>query len=142
MNALGKSIIKPNSLPATPIDADATIPSEFATAELIINEAVNTISCKPSGNPIRMICLRIPLSIFMLSFPKWKGSPFFFTIKREMITLMPCAATVAIAAPAAAIWKTATRRRSPAILITHAMATVISGVLESPMPRNIDPQRL
>ena len=56
--------------------------------------------------------------------------------------LVPGAATVAMAAPAAPRWKTATSRRSPAILQMQAMKTVISGVLESPMPLKMLPIRL
>ena len=67
---------------------------------------------------------------------------FLRTSSSDITTLTAWAATVATAAPAVPIWSTATSSRSPAILQTHAMATVMSGVTESPMPRKTLPIRL
>ena len=63
-------------------------------------------------------------------------------IRKETITLMIWANTVARAAPDVPIPITAHKSRSPTILQTQAIATVISGVLESPNPLNIQPIRL
>jgi hypothetical protein len=49
---------------------------------------------------------------------------------------------VASAAPLLPMWKTATNSRSPAMFKTQAMATVISGIFESPTPRKILPMTL
>ena len=61
---------------------------------------------------------------------------------KDRITLIPWASTVASAAPAAAISNTATNKRSPRILKIHAINTVNSGVLDSPIPRKILPSTL
>ena len=76
------------------------------------------------------------------SLRKVKGSFCLRIISTEMITLSAWARTVAIAAPAVAMPKTPTRRKSPAILNTQAIATVTSGILESPIPRKILPSTL
>ena len=73
---------------------------------------------------------------------KRKGSSRRRRISRESTTLTAWAATVAIAAPAVPMWNTATSRRSPAMLQTQAISTVIKGVLESPIPRKMLPIRL
>ena len=54
---------------------------------------------------------------------------------RESTTETAWAATVAMAAPATFMWKTATRSRSPKTLPMQAMRTNKRGVLESPRPR-------
>ena len=58
------------------------------------------------------------------------------------MTLTAWAVTVAMAAPAAPRWKTPTSTKSPTMLMTQAMATVSSGVLESPIPRKTAPMTL
>ncbi len=58
------------------------------------------------------------------------------------ITLNACEETVAIAAPAASMWKTATSSRSPNIFTMHATSTKRSGERLSPSPRNIADNRL
>lgn len=55
------------------------------------------------------------------------------------MTLIPWAVIVAIAAPDAPILKITTKIKSPIILKKHAIATVISGVLESPIPLKTAP---
>ena len=67
---------------------------------------------------------------------------FFIIINKEIITLNACAKIVASAAPKAPKLKTATKIKSPIIFTTQAMATVISGVFESPIPRKIAPSKL
>ena len=62
--------------------------------------------------------------------------------QERKITLMIWENTVARAAPDVPIPITSHKSRSPAILQTQAIATVISGVLESPNPLNIQPIRL
>ena len=57
-------------------------------------------------------------------------------IRIDSTTLTPCAATVAIAAPATFIWNTATSNKSPTILTTQAINTKSNGDLESPNPLN------
>ena len=59
-----------------------------------------------------------------------------------MITLNAWAKIVARAAPKAPKLKTATKIKSPIIFTTQAIATVIRGVFESPIPRKIAPSRL
>ena len=49
---------------------------------------------------------------------------------------------VAKAAPAAPIPKPATKIKSAIILQTQAIMTVINGVLESPIPRKMAPNKL
>lgn len=44
--------------------------------------------------------------------------------------------------PGGPMWNPATRSRSPKILMTQAMATVSRGVLESPIPRKMEPRTL
>lgn len=44
--------------------------------------------------------------------------------------------------PGGHMWNPATRSRSPKILMTQAMATVSRGVLESPIPRKMEPRTL
>ena len=61
---------------------------------------------------------------------------------KDTTTLMTWANTVANAAPAVPMLNPAQSSRSPAILQTQAMATVNSGVLESPKPRKMQPMRL
>ena len=70
---------------------------------------------------------------------KEKGRAFRRMSHREQITLTAWAETVAMAAPAAPMPRPPTRRRSPAMLTAQAIATVISGVLESPIPRKTAP---
>ena len=70
------------------------------------------------------------------------GSPCFLMIANEMTTLSALAITVAIAAPAAPFFRTATKNMSPAMLNTHAMATVTRGMWELPSPRKMLPSRL
>ena len=72
-------------------------------------------------------------------FENAKGSPRFLATIRQKRTLKACAITVARAAPLAAMWKTATKRRSPKMLIMQATKTVRSGVFESPIPRKTPP---
>ena len=60
----------------------------------------------------------------------------------EIITLIACAKMVAIAAPTAPMWKTATSNKSPRIFNTQAIVTVRSGIFESPIPLNILPTKL
>ena len=57
-------------------------------------------------------------------------------------TLTTWAATVAMAAPAVPRPSPAQSSRSPAMLHAQAMATVSSGVRESPNPRKMQPIRL
>ena len=71
-----------------------------------------------------------------------KGSVRRLRIATEMSTLIVGETTVAMAAPAAPMCSPATSSRSPAILQTLAMATVISGVRESPSPRMMLPSTL
>ena len=75
----------------------------------------------------------------ILSLLSLKGSSFLFITPREMITLIACASIVAMAAPDTPNLKTATKNRSPQILHTHAIATVSSGILESPIPLKMLP---
>ena len=71
-----------------------------------------------------------------------KGSCRRRMITRDSATLMAWAATVAMAAPATPMPKPPTSSRSPTMLHTQAMLTVIRGILESPSPRNTLPTKL
>ena len=78
----------------------------------------------------------------MFSFFNVNGNSFLLIKNKETITLMTCANTVAIAAPAVPIFKIAHKTKSPKILKTQAITTVINGVLESPKPLKIHPIKL
>ena len=71
-----------------------------------------------------------------------KGSVRHLSRRKETSTLTVCEATVAIAAPAAPMPSPLMSSRSPVMLQTLAMATVMSGVRESPMPRMTLPSTL
>lgn len=71
-----------------------------------------------------------------------KGSSFLRMTASDTTTLTTWAATVAMAAPAVPRPSPAQSSRSPAMLQTQAMATVSSGVRESPNPRKMQPIRL
>ena len=136
INELGISIAKFTILHATPYPDDAVSPSLFTKAHNATKDNCVRHSCRASGNPIFMARLQFAF-ILKSCFSILNGSCF---LTRRIIantTLTACANTVAIAAPAASIPKCATKVRSPIILITHAIATNISGDLLSPSPRKI-----
>ena len=70
------------------------------------------------------------------------GSCFLSRMKTANTTLNACAATVAMAAPAASIFSPATSSRSPATLTRQATSTNNSGERLSPRPRKIADIRL
>ena len=78
----------------------------------------------------------------MSLFENENGSVRRLSTSREISTLTVWDTTVATAAPAAPMCSPATSRRSPAMLQALAMATVISGVRESPKPRMMLPSTL
>lgn len=94
------------------------------------------------GMPTNRICLAWSARGRRDRLQKQKGRAFLQIKRKETATLTACAATVATAAPAAPIPKAPTSRRSPPMLIAQAIATVISGVAESPTPRKMAPKRL
>ena len=123
-------------LHATPYPEDAVSPSRLTNAQSARNEPCVRHSCKASGSPTFMARLQFALirkSFFVIV----NGNCFLTSMTNAKTTLTACANTVAIAAPAASIWKPATSVRSPMILITHAIATKISGDWLSPSPRKI-----
>ena len=65
---------------------------------------------------------------------KMKRQAFFLIKIRERTTLTACAATVAMAAPAAPIVNPSISVMSPTMLVTQAMDTKMSGDLESHIP--------
>ena len=78
----------------------------------------------------------------MSCFVSVKGSCRRRMISRDSSTLTAWANTVAMAAPATPIPKPPTISKSPAILNTQAMLTVIRGIWESPSPRKMLPRML
>ena len=135
-------MINAQTFSATPTPADAVTPMEFTMARMIRKEMLTRRSCNAIGAPSPTIFRRVrpwtPISVLCIS----KGSSFLRITPKETITLITCANTVAKAAPDVPILNPAQRIRSPAILNTHATATVNNGVLESPIPLKIQPIRL
>ncbi len=141
MRAEGTSIAKFTILHATPYPEDAARPSLFTNAQSARKETWVKNSWRARGRPILSESLASLLKVKLLFFIL-KGSPLFFKRRRAKTTLTACAKTVAIAAPAVFILKTAHNRRSPTIFTTHATATKMSGDLLSPSPLKIDERRL
>ena len=99
-------------------------------------------SCSAIGIPSFSISfIKAPFGFISLS-EKSNGKLLFRMIISEITTLIACANTVAIAAPAAPMCNTATVKRSPPMFSTQAIATVISGIFESPIPLKMLPTRL
>ena len=105
-------------------------------------EMLTSTSCSAMGRPMRSTSPMRGASQRMSRRRKEKGIFCLRMMSSDSATLMPCAATVAIAAPAAAMRSTPTSSRSPAMLTTQAMATVISGMRELPSPRKMLPSTL
>ena len=70
------------------------------------------------------------------------GSSFLIRRTTAKTTLIAWAKTVAIAAPAAFMWKPATSIKSPKTFMMHATSTKSRGDLLSPSPRKIAESRL
>ena len=138
----GISMIKAQTFSATPTPADAITPRQLTIARITRKEIPTRKSCNATGAPINTIFLRISFSLLKHVLSSLKGSSFFLISHNDIKTLISCAATVAKAAPFVPISKPATRIKSPMILHTHAIDTVISGVIESPSPLKILPIRL
>ena len=135
------SIAKLTILHATPYPDEACKPSLLTNAHKARNEICVRNSCNARGRPTfnaLLQCLLIEKSFLVIL----NGSFLLKSNRSANTTLTACAATVAIAAPAASILNPATRTRSPTILITHATATNIRGDLLSPSPLNIAERRL
>ena len=122
--------------------ADCSNPSELTIARITRNDTPTSTSCSAIGTPRRRIPAVSGRSKRSCSLRKVNGSLRRAITSSDRTTLMACANTVASAAPAAPRWKTATSSRSPKIFTTHAMATVMSGILESPSPRKTLPMTL
>ena len=142
MKARGISMMKAQTFSATPTPAEAIRPRVLTMARITRKDRPTSRSCRAMGVPKRTIRRRIEGAIRISFREKEKGSGRRVMISREIRTLTVWEATVAIAAPAAPMWKPATSSRSPAMLQTLAMATVISGVRESPRPRMTLPSTL
>ena len=140
--AEGTSMMKAHTFSATPTPAEGTTPRALTMACMTRKDMLTSRSDSAMGSPRRRTCATRGLSKRMCCLSSRKGSCFFRTSISEMATLTAWAATVAMAAPAAPMWQTATNSRSPTMLTAQAMATVTSGVTESPMPRNTLPIRL
>ena len=146
MKADGTSMMKAQTFSATPTPAEGTTPRALTMAWMIRNEIPTRRSWVAMGRPRRVMRAMISPRKRIWSLRRVKGrSPRFIflpSMRREIRTLTAWAPTVAMAAPTVPMWKTATRSRSPAMLQTQAMATVIRGVTESPIPRKMLPMRL
>lgn len=140
--ASGTSMMKAQTFPATPTPAEGITPRLFTIAEITKKEIFTRPLCNATGVLIRSILPMMRLRKRRCAFFKRTGSPFLRTNRMDSTTLNACAMTVASAAPDAAISNPATKIRSPIILKMHANNTVISGVLESPNPRNTLPNTL
>ena len=142
LKADGTSMIKPHSFSATPTPAEGITPREFTIAVMARKDMLTSKSWKAMGRPRRNTLPILFLSKTISFLPKEKGSFFFRIISMEITTLSAWAHTVAMAAPAVASPNTPTSRKSPAILNTQAIATVMRGIRESPIPRKILPSTL
>lgn len=127
---------------AMPMPADCKSPRELTIARMTRNDTPTSTSCSAIGMPRRRIPAVSGRSKRSCSLRNVKGSLRRMMTNRDKITLTACANTVASAAPAAPIWNTSTSSRSPKMFVTHAIATVISGILESPSPRKTLPLTL
>ena len=142
MYAEDTSIINAQSFSATPTPAEATTPNVLTMAMITRNEIFTSRSWRAIGAPRQTILpIRRP-SKRMSFFDKANGNSRFRMIKIDNNTLIACAKIVAKAAPATPIWNPATNSTSPTIFSTQAIATVINGILESPIPRKILPRTL
>lgn len=135
-------MMKAHTFSATPTPADAVTPMELIIARMIRNEMLTSRSCKAISAPSPTILRSSEDSMRMLLWCISNGNSFLRMTAKDTITLMICAKTVAIAAPSVPILNPAHRMRSPAMLKKHAIATVNSGVRESPSPLKIHPIRL
>ena len=136
------SMIKAQTFSATPTPAETSSPRLLAIARRTRKDTFTSRSERARGRPNRMTEPQSDLSHRMSRTRNRKGSFCFRIRKKDQITLTAWALTVAMAAPAAPRCRRATSSRSPTMLTTVAIATVISGVLESPMPRKMLPIRL
>ena len=142
MKAEEISMMKAHTFSATPTPADAVTPMELTIARMIRNEMLTRRSCKAIGAPSPTILRSSGDSMRMLFLCISNGNSFLRITANDTITLMICAKTVAIAAPSVPSLNPAHKMRSPAMLKKQAIATVNSGVRESPRPRKIHPIRL
>ncbi len=142
MYAEATSIRKPHIFSATPTPALCVRPRELTIANITRKERLTSSSCSATGAPNLNSCSAMSFSMRISARENANGIALRDIIISESTTLTACASTVAYAAPSAPILNTATSSRSPNILTTHAIATVISGIFESPMPRNMLPRRL
>ena len=142
MNADGTSMMNAQTFSATPTAADAVTPSVFTMARITRNEMLTKKSCRAIGAPKRTIFDAMDCCRRILPGPNVKGRGRFRMRKNETMTLIAWETTVASAAPALPMPNPLTRRRSPKMLATAAIMTVMSGVVESPMPRKTAPSTL
>ena len=137
IKALGINMAKLCTLLATPYPEEAANPNEFTKAHNAKKLNCVNNSCKAIGVPI-LIMPPSSSSRQISFFCNVKGNSFLRIIKTDNNTLTPCAATVAMAAPATFICNPATNKRSPKIFTTHAINTNNNGDLESPIPLNTE----
>ena len=141
MKAMGTSMMIMQTFSATPTPAEALSPSLLTMERFTRKEKPTMKSCRAMGVPKRTMRPSMRQSGRRMSLqPKEKGSLRRLKTQREIRTLTVWLPTVAMAAPAAPMWKTATSSRSVRMLQPQAMATVISGVFESPRPRRMPPK--
>ena len=140
--AEGISITKAQSFSATPTPAEGMVPMPLAMAMMTKNEMLTSKSWAATGTPMASTRRKIAPSQRMSRRVMVKGSFRRRMMARLRRTLTAWAKTVAMAAPATPMPQGPTRSRSPPMFSTQAMATVISGIRESPMPRKMPPSRL
>ena len=123
-------------LQAMPYPEEAVNPKLFTNAQTITNEIWVNKSWRARGMPIFKIwtvsSLK-PKSLRFTSMPATRR----FNKPIAKTTLTACAKTVAKAAPATFIWSTATKYKSPMMLMIQAIPTKIKGERLSPKPRKI-----
>ncbi len=95
MKADGTSMMKPTIFSATPTPAEGITPRVFTIAWMTRKEMPTSRSCRAMGMPRKQTRLIRGMSGRIISFENENGSVFFRIIRKDMITLIACAATVA-----------------------------------------------
>ena len=135
-------MMKVQTFSPTPTPAEAVVPIPLTRAWITRKELPTSSSCSATGTPMRSCRSILRVSLRPARGGMANGSGLRQRKNRESSTLTACAATVAMAAPAAPRWNPATSSRSPTMLTAQATATVYSGVLASPAPRSTAPRKL
>ena len=135
--ATGGSMAKTMIFSTTPSAADGTTPMRFTITVISRNDTFISASCSAMGAPNFSTRLDSAPLRRMSCLVKAKLNPRLRMNHSAAPKLMPCAATVAMAAPAARSPHAPTSTKSAATFITHARATKYSGVCESPRPRSM-----